>query len=200
MAFFYHGTSLDIGREIQAHGFCSQNKDLIWNCSDPDSTYFYNDEVDGNEHEGFYRALESAQISAAFHNSQVASVAVVTLEVPEGSQLENWIEPDESCRGMDSYAVSIDDEAIHRAVKAGTATIHVTFHDYVYDPGFRYLYLANLDIDLLKVDAFTVQAQQSLMLAKRLMSCEIFETLIGEPISCVDLPEFIDQEELADCA
>lgn len=197
MKLFYHGTSEEIGREINAYGLCPQDKKLIWNCSDPDSTYFFNDELDEVEHEGFYRALESAQISAAFHNSQSTSVAVVILEVPTGSQLEHWIEPDESCQYMDRYAVSIDNEAIHRAIVTGAATLHVVFPQDIYAPGFRYFYLAGMPHNLLNKSDLTDFEQRSIELAVKMNSCEIFEILIGEPISCAGLPEVIsDMDKL----
>ena len=67
--FFYHGTSVENAENIKKVGFKGDEKKVIWNCSDYEQTYFYRDEIDDNPHEGFFRALESAQIAAAFQGS-----------------------------------------------------------------------------------------------------------------------------------
>ena len=193
MRMYHHGTTEEVGRKIAEYGFGSDDKKLIWNCSDPESTYFYMDELDGQEHEGYYRAVENAQIASAFQNSQNRMVAVVTLCIPEGSPLENWVEEDGSCPNMSCEAVCISDEAIQRHWEAGNAFVYITMHK-AYEPGFRFLYLANLSEEYLN-EMEDKDDIRCLKFAKRIDWDCLFEELVLDTAYDIDLPEYITDPE-----
>lgn len=190
--FFYHGTSVENAENIKKVGFKGDEKKVIWNCSDYEQTYFYRDEIDDNPHEGFFRALESAQIAAAFQGSLNTSLAVVVLEVLDDSPFLGKISPDTSCEHMSNDAVCVDDEDLQAAILAGEAAIHIEVVPDVYDLGFRLFYISGL----LKNNYFCSgdlpeQVRRGMEKLAKVDTSEIFENVIMEPISNSDLPAYV---------
>ena len=69
---YYHGTTKEAAEAIMKNGFDSSER--VWDESKVDYIYFYKDEIDDNPREGFYRAVESAQITAAAVNYRTSKV------------------------------------------------------------------------------------------------------------------------------
>lgn len=92
--YLFHGTSYSNGLNILLEGFKNQNP--IWECSNPNKTYFYkNESLD----EGVQNALDQALISIGLNNESKGIVLVF-----DSNKVKNQ-KPDESCVGMSQMAV-----------------------------------------------------------------------------------------------
>lgn len=140
----YHGTTKEAYESILKEGF-GEGK-TVWNCSDNDVTYFFTEEkvkkserLDDEDEEEIQnrcieRALESAQLTAAFSGSQFQELYVLKIEIDD-EEIE--IYDDESCPNMKDIASYVENENLK----------NITFETYVcktgYNPCMRVFYLQN---------------------------------------------------------
>lgn len=146
---FYHGTSKENADKILKEGF-SNEKDTIWNCSDPEMMYVVKETEDEDELCWNYftdakeLALNASQIAAAFFNSQSSSTVVFEFDVSfdVSEDFDCYFEPDCSCENMaDSDCYQVTAQNLNRLIKAGFVKVTVHTFSKCYNPSLRVFYL-----------------------------------------------------------
>lgn len=117
MTHIFHGTSFENAQSILESGFHSQDKNMLWDVSDSDSTYFWNpknmikhgecDNMEDAINRCIQMAIESAQVSAALTKSRADSVIVLEYAIPDSK-----IEDDDSGNNME-LACKVSDDIIN---------------------------------------------------------------------------------------
>lgn len=144
----YHGTSMENARKILKYGF-SDEKDTIWNVSDPEMVYLAEEQnpeecVDDFESyitESKVTAIEAGQIAAAWFNSKSSDTVVFEFEVPE--EVIGLFEDDDSCENTygccQINALELNDLISKSQIKVKMHTLHGS-----YIPYLRVFYLNGL--------------------------------------------------------
>lgn len=128
----FHGTGESGFRGIVGEGFGCYN--TIWNCSDPNYTYFYELEW-WAEHEGsteleiIRRAFESAAVAAASNRQLSNRIHVLKIEIDD-----SLIEEDDSCENTDG-CVKVDNETLN------ASNLKVEWYSADYYPNLWPLYM-----------------------------------------------------------
>lgn len=135
---YYHGTTMENFKIIQKKGFV-EREEKNWNCSDSEMFYFFKEELDDDPHRGFYMAFESATINAAVENQLCENLGLIVIDADEIA--EKYIEPDNSCSGMDYSAIQIEIETLNQMIREGHITVNFITLDNAYMPGFRFFYI-----------------------------------------------------------
>lgn len=163
----YHGTSMEKAKEILKYGF-SDEKDTIWNVSDPEMVYLA-EEQDPEEcvedfesyiTESKVTAIKAGQIAAAWFNSKSPDTVVFEFEVPE--EVIGLFEPDDSCENAygccQVNALELNDLISKGQIKV---KMHTLYGSYI--PYLRIFYLNNLSRVYLKYveDAMLIKAMDA---------------------------------------
>lgn len=150
----YHGTSMEKAKKILKYGF-SDEKDTIWNVSDPEMVYLAeeqnpeecDDDFDSYITDSKLTAIEAGQIAAAWFNSKSSDTVVFEFEVPE--EVIGLFEDDDSCENAygccQVNALELNDLISKGQIKVKMHTLHNS-----YIPYLRIFYLNNLSRVYLK--------------------------------------------------
>ena len=150
----YHGTSMEKAKEILKYGF-SDEKDTIWNVSDPEMVYLAeeqnpekcDDVFDSYITDSKLTAIEAGQIAATWFNSKSSDTVVFEFEVPE--EVIGLFEDDDSCENAygccQVNALELNDLISKGQIKVKMHTLHGS-----YIPYLRIFYLNNLSRVYLK--------------------------------------------------
>ena len=150
----YHGTSMENAKKILKYGF-SDEKDTIWNVSDPEMVYLAeeqnpeecDDDFDSYITDSKLTAIEAGQIAAAWFNSKSSDTVVFEFEVPE--EVIGLFEDDDSCENAYGCclvnALELNDLISKGQIKVKMHTLHNS-----YIPYLRIFYLNNLSRVYLK--------------------------------------------------
>ena len=150
----YHGTSMENAKKILKYGF-SDEKDTIWNVSDPEMVYLAeeqnpeecDDDFDSYITDSKLTAIEAGQIAAAWFNSKSSDTVVFEFEVPE--EVIGLFEDDDSCENAygccQVNALELNDLISKGQIKVKMHTLHNS-----YIPYLRIFYLNNLSRVYLK--------------------------------------------------
>lgn len=150
----YHGTSMENAKKILKYGF-SDEKDTIWNVSDPEMVYLAeeqnpeecDDDFDSYITDSKLTAIEAGQIAAAWFNSKSSDTVVFEFEVPE--EVIGLFEDDDSCENAygccQVNALELNDLISKGQIKV---KMHILHGSYI--PYLRIFYLNNLSRIYLK--------------------------------------------------
>lgn len=149
---YYHGTSYENAMKIMKEGFTSPQ--INWNCCLGEETYFWKEDK-SNPEEVLIWAQGSAQIAAAIQNSQSDKVCILSIEVPENSNI--YISPDYSVDDAATIetAVTINNKELNKAISEGKVILSCAEIDKSYNPYMRFVYLSALDNELINIDDFS---------------------------------------------
>ena len=163
---FFHGTSMENAEKIIKEGFSSN--DTIWNCSDCDYTYVAESNCDEEEYninydEGFYLAVEAAQIAAAYFNSMKSETVVFEFLVPE--EIANEFEDDISCENMAQYhhCYQIDSKFLNDCIRTGKIRVIKHTLKNAYNPNLRVFVLPKNNKYLNKIDDLLIKQAMELV-------------------------------------
>lgn len=148
----YHGTSFENGQSILKNGWNTNNQN--WYVSNNDCVYFYyssrdNEDFLGDKHL-IFKALESAQITAALKHSQSTSLYVFSIEIDE-EEIEDL--KDYSCENMDSVALEIPIEVLLNK------KIEYQLYENVFCPSLSLMYLNSIYLPYLNVSSLSSTEQ-----------------------------------------
>ncbi len=141
MRTYYHGTTMECARSILKNGFDNET-DTVWNCSDCDKLYVRDENHsnwDNDSNECVFFTVESAQIAAAFKNSQDTSVAVFKFYVAN-DVAEDYFFEDDSCENM-SGCFQIEKSDLVDLIKKGLVRCELYEAKNAYIPYLRVFYL-----------------------------------------------------------
>lgn len=155
--YLTHGTSLNRANNIFIHGFDSEK--LVWDCADPDVTYFYQvdkfakaecmeeDELEYQIESAIYMSNESAQITSAFEKNPGDKTIVFEIKIDydesNKDEILGEIMEDDSCENMaDCGAVCIENEIINKWIKQGIAKVKI--HEFEFCPKIALCYIVSL--------------------------------------------------------
>lgn len=191
---YYHGTTKECADKIMKNGF--DISDRIWNDSEDDYAYFYKDEIDGNAHEGFYRSIESAQLTAAASKYSGQDLSVLILSTDE------VLEDDSSGYGTMSYeACQINANELNENIKNGTMRLYKMDCPEAYEPGLRFFYFGGVDTAKF-VSEFSRTEKNAYEIIKKNDCCGVWEDLM-DVIYEYDIKDFLEKnikEELESAA
>lgn len=137
MATLYHGTTLANWERIQAEGWNSESRKIVWECS-CNEVYCYDlTKVDSDseyaEDECIRGAFEAAQIAAAIQGYLGITLVVIKIEIDE-----KHVEDDYSCENMNEITSVVQPEDLRQE------HIESVFRCDNYVTGLRLFYIAGL--------------------------------------------------------
>ena len=176
MVKLFHGTTEENYKSIMKNGFNWDFKRLVWNCSDEDATYFYNElkqEMDTEEeniNECIYLAFQNAGITAAQNKYMGNKLIVLEFDIkPE------LIHNDSSCQNMENASFVYDEDL------KGLKPINV--YSQAYNPFLRLFYLIDneyLNNDLTEEEEYIFkQIKENGLYIEDLIKYEWDEEIIG---------------------
>ena len=88
MRTYIHGTSYENAMNILKNGFSSEDKNIIWECSNPYMIYL-RDKYDEDD-DSLMLCIESGQIAAAKTNSLSTKIGIIEIEMPRTNNILDY--------------------------------------------------------------------------------------------------------------
>lgn len=136
---FLHGTTYENAMTIiNNQKFNNNDIETVWTCSNPDLLYLRDADTD----EATWQTVESAQLAAAYLNSQSQQIAIIQLKMSD-ELADEIIENDMSCPDTDG-CFQLDKEELDFHIANGNIQCQVLFYNNAYIPYLRPFYLTSI--------------------------------------------------------
>ena len=177
MKTYIHGTSYENALDIFKNGFKSENKDMIWECSNSNMLYVRNRKDEYEDEDNLFLAIEAGQIAAAKLNSFSTKIGIIEIEMSDEIS-ENCVSDDTSCENMyGCFEINIDE--LNKYIKKGEASAVIYVYENAYIPYLRPFYLTGVKLSYMNIkDALLLNAIDVINSSKE---CLYFEGKFPKP-------------------